>query len=586
MRDHASVGTKLGPKVAMLVTQSVIYSHSRLLHIKHKLAMAVFHAISDEISSEVDTTLGPVLTKLHEMTPEDHPAYPAIHFLATGTGQLKALAGTGLQISGLLGAISTVLNNELAPVVYEYVKTNPHLLPDSSTILQMGAAGLISTGEVTDALAEQGINAGWADHMMTLAKTWPDVTTALELVRRKVISPDVLAEWAGLNGVDETVVGFLKALVTNPVSPADAALAVLRGSIGQAEAEAIASEAGLSADSFGILIDNTGEPPGLEQMLEGFRRGFIDEATLVRGIRQSRYRDEWIGLLKKLRYAPMSVADAVNATVQNQLDAATANSIAEQNGLEPGSFTILLNTAGEPLSRTEMEELFNRGIVSQEQVNQALRESRVKNKYVDLAFQLHAKVLPIFSIQTALRYGGITDAKAIESLMANGYTHEDSAAIVAAASQERLRAYRDKVVTSVQQLYEDNLISAATANATTTAMGYSTDETNFITKASELRRQSKLIESAVSAVRGKFLAHHITENVASGLLDGLGIPSGQRDQLLAVWSVEAQAYTRALTEAQVVKAVKTNLITPEDGAARLTAMGYNDIDAALLLDGA
>jgi uncharacterized protein YoaH (UPF0181 family) len=586
MRDNSTLGTKLAPKVAHLVTQSVIYSHSRLMHLKHKLAMMVFHAISDEISSEVDTTLGPVLAKLHDLTPEDHPAYPAIHFLHTGSGQLKALAGTGLQISGLLGAISTVLNNELAPVVYTYVKSNPHLLPDASTILQMGAAGLLPPAEVADALGQQGINSSWANLMMTLAKTWPDVTTALDLVRRKVITPDILAEWAGLNGVDETVVGYLQHLVTLPVSPADAALALLRSDIGQAEAEAIASESGINAASFNILVGNTGEPPGLQQLLEGYRRGLIDQATLERGIKQSRYRNEWIPLLEKLRFEPMSVADAVNATVQDQLDAGTARTFAEQNGLQPGAFDILLNTAGEPLSRTEMEQLYNRGIVTQQQVNQALRESRVKNKYVDLAFQLHQKIIPIFSIQSALRYGGITDQRAIESLMAEGYSHADAVAIVSSAAKERLKAFRDKVVASAEQLYEDNLITDVAARDTIMSMGFTSDEVDFIIKAAELRRQAKLIESGVNAVRSKFLAHHLSENAASGLLDGLGVPAVQRDQLLAVWILELQAFTRELTPAQIEKAVKLQLITPDDGLARLQRAGYSADDAALLLNGA
>lgn len=586
MRDNSTLGTKLAPRVAKLVMQSVIYSHTRLAHVKHKVAMAIFHTISDEISSEVDTTLGPILAKLHDLTPPDHPAYPAIHFMHTASGQLKAVAGTGLQISGLLGAISTVLNNELAPVVYEYVKTNPHLLPDASSILQMGAAHLISPGEVTDALAEQGINAGWSDHMQTLAKTWPDVTTALDLVRRKVITPDIFALWAGLNGVDEAVVGLLQHLVTLPVSPADAALATLRGNIGQAEAEAIAAESGIDAASFAILVGNTGEPPGLQQLLEGYRRGFIDEATLVRGIRESRYRNEWIPLLEKLRFEPMSVADAVNAAVQDQLPADQAQVIAEQNGLEPSAFPVLLNTAGEPLSRTEMEQLYNRGLVTQAQVEQALRESRLKNKYVGDAFKLHTKIIPIFSIQSTLRYGGITDAHAIESLMSEGYSHQDAAAIVQSASLERLKAFRDKVVQSTEQLYEDNLISQAAAKSTITSMGYKADEVDFIIKAAELRRQAKLIEQGVSAVRSKYLAHHLTENAASGLLDGLGVPATQRDQLLALWTVELSAYTRELTPAQVVKAVKIQILSPADGVARLQFMGYSQDDANLLLEGA
>lgn len=586
MRDHSTLGTKLAPKIAHLVTQSVIYSHSRLLHIKHKLAMAVFHAISDEISSEVDTTLGPMLARLHEITPQDHPAYGAVHFLATGTGQLKALAGTGLQISGLLGAISTVLNNDLAPLVYNLVSRDPQTLPDLGTLTQLYADGQIDQATLSADLSSLGIPAQYHDGIALSAKTWPDVTTALDLVRRKIITPATLAEWAGLNGLDETVVGFLQQLVSLPVSPADAALALLRSDIGQAEAEAIAAESGINAHSFDILVGNTGEPPGLQQLLEGYRRGFIDQATLVRGIKQSRYRNEWITLLEQLRFEPMSVADAVNAAVQDQLPADQAAIIAEQNGLEPSAFPILLNTAGEPLSRTEMEQLYNRGLVTQAQVDQALRESRLKNKYVNLAFDLHTKIIPIFSIQSALRYGGITDQRAIESLVSEGYSHTDAAAIVSSASMERLKAFRDKVVQSTETLYEDNLITPAAATAAITSMGYTADEVNFIIQAAELRRQAKLIQSGVNAIRSKFLAHHLTENAASGLIDSLGIPANQRDELLSVWSIELSAYTRDLTPAQVIKAVKLSLITPDDGAARLQFMGYSGDDANLLLNGA
>lgn len=585
-RGHDSVGSRIGPRIAMLISQAMIYTHSRLVHVKHRLAMMVFHAISDEISEEVDVTLGPILAKLHALTPEDHPAYPAIHFMHTASGQLKALAGTGLQISGLLGSISTVMNNELAPVVYEYVKTNPHLLPDASTVLQLHAAGLIDPGLFNDAMGSQGINAGWAESMSTLAKTWPDLTTSLELVRRGKITPDQLAQWASYNGIDPAVTGILLNLVRNPISPADAALAVLRGNISQAQADAIATENGITPADFQTLVNNTGEPPGTQELLEAYRRGFIDQAQLERGIRQSRYRDEWISTLEKLRYSPMSVADAVDATVQAQLDPSSARDIADQNGLTPGAFDVLLATAGEPLSRTELEQLYDRGLIDKATVIQGLRESRLKMKYNELAFELHSKILPIYTIQNALRRGGMDQAQAVASIMANGYSKADATAIVTSASQEQLQTYRDKVVTAVAAMYEDNLISESQAGGTIKGLGFTADQVKFITQSSEFRREAKMIQTAVNAIRAKYLGHHIALNDASGYLDSLGLPSAQRDQLLALWQVEYGAYTRELTEAQVAKAVKLNLITADEGQARLVAMGYNAADAALLLEGA
>jgi hypothetical protein len=582
----SQVGAKLGPRIAMLVSQAIIYTHARLVGLKHKVAMLIFHAISDEISEEVDITLGPILQKLHDATPEDHPLYPAVHFLHTATGQLKAMAGTGLQISGLLGAISTIINNELAPSVYGIVSTNPHLLPDPSTVMQMAAASLIPPNEAIAAAAAQGFDAGWANNMLTLTKTWPDVSTALELLRRSVITADTFALWAGLNGVDEAIVGLLITLQTNPISAADAALAVLRGNITQAQADQIATENGITADSFQILINNTGEPPGLQQLLEAYRRGFIDKATLEQGIRDSRYRDQWIPMLEQLRYEPMTTADAVNATVQDQLDLPTAEKYADQNGLQPGDFQILLNTAGEPLARTELEQLFNRGLIDQATVEQGLRESRLKNKYVADAFRLHEKVLPVNTLQRALRYGGVTHADAIRIAMESGYSETDATTVVNSGSLERTQVYKDRVVESIIGMYEDNLMLESDALSMIQGLGYTSDETSFIIKASEFKRTAHITEQVVSAIHSKYVAHHIDETTASGFLDAVGVPSAQRDQLIALWKIQTEAYTRTLTEAQVIKALTNQLITSDDATARLEAMGYNSVDAGLLIGGA
>lgn len=586
MADTSRVGAKLGPKIAMLVSQAIVATHAKLVHVKHKLAMMVFHAISDEISDEVDVTLGPFLQKLHDGVDPDHPAYAAVHFMHTASGQLKALAGTGLQISGLLGSVATIMNNELAATVYNIIKANPGLLPDPATIAQSLAVGLVQGDEALSAIGAQGIQYGWAQRMLTLAYTRIDVTASLELYRRGIIDQGTMLQNLTWGGYLPDDAAKIIQLVNGPVSVADAALAVLRGTISQAEGAQIAIENGYDADSFNIIIENTGEPPGLEQLLEAYRRGFIDQATLDKGILQSRYRDEWIPMLTQLRYSPMSVADAVNAVVQSYMDQATAETIAEQNGLEPGQLDILLQTAGEPLSRTELEELYNRGLIDQATVEQGLKESRLKLKYVDDAFQLHTKLLPIFTVQNALRRGGMTQEQAVKTMMEQGYSQSDATEIVSSANAELLQTYRDKVVAAVTALYEDNLISEETALATVNSLGYTADQSQYIVTGSEMRREAKTLQTAVNAIRAKYLGHHIDSGTASGLLDSMQVPSAQRDMLLALWEIEIGAFTRTLTEAQITKAVTLNIITADDGMSRLIALGYNQIDAQILLDGA
>src|SRR5581483_2164328 len=251
-----------------------------------------------------------------------------------------------------------------------------------------------------------------------------------------------------LNGYRSQDIDYLITLVRNPISAADAALALLRGNLSHDEALSIAREAGVTETDFNTLVNNTGEPLGLMQLLEARRRGFIDDGRLVTGILQSRVRNEWVDVAKKLAYSPITVADAVNANVQGHITDQQGNDIANQNGLEPGWFDTLVATAGEPLSRTEMEELFNRGLVTQQQVKQALLESRLKNKYTDLAFALHTKLLPIRNLSEAVEFGTLTLAQGVAEAMKQGYSQQDATALIQAASARKLQSFRHQVVSA------------------------------------------------------------------------------------------------------------------------------------------
>lgn len=584
--DSSRWGSKIGPRIAMLVSQSMVHTHSRLAALKHKIAMSVFHAISNEISDEAEVTMGPLIAKMHDALTEDHPAYPLIHFMHTQRGQLKAIVGTGASMTGLLSALGTVMNNELAPVVYTFVASNPHLVPQVGDIANMYATGIINKGEATQAIASNGFDGGWASNYLDLAMNYPSFDVGLDLLRRGLIDTDALKTLMQRNGVPIAFWGPILETRNGPVSVADAALGVLRGNITMDDGAVIAAQNGFDLASFNILIANTGEPPGIEQLLEAKRRGFIDDATLVKGILQSRVRDEWIPTLEKLAYEPMSVADAVNAVVQDQMPIAQGRQIANWNGLEAADFDILYQTAGEPLSRTELQELYNRGLISEDILKQGLRESRLKNKYVDIAFNLHTRIIPVQSLQRALRYGGVAQQEAIRIAMEGGYSEQDATTLVNAGSAERLQTYKDKVISSLQTLYEDGLVSSADVKTTITAFGYSASEADFIFESSEFRRNARVLSTVVSALKTKYLGRHIGKQQVLDDLNALGVPTEQRDYLMNIWDIERGAYTRILTEAQIVKAVKLALITEEDGISRLVSFGYAQSDAKLLVDGA
>jgi hypothetical protein len=582
--SHA--GARIGPKVAMLVSRAIIATHQGLLATKHKLAMVVFHAISDEISVEAQHVLGPTLHRILA-DPNLHPDIrPHIEFLAHRHGQLNAMAGTALSASGIVSSLALILNNYLAPGVYEAVGAVPNLIPDPGTIASLVAKGIDSEQNTAWAVHGQGINSSWFVEMIDAARSYPDIGTAMDMFRRGLITAEDLTLCAERNGMPGKFIGPLIGTSTMPLSPADAALASLRGNMTEAEAAHAANQWGVTQATFDIMVGNTGEPLGLMQLLEAYRRGFIDEARLATGIKQSRVRDEWIGVAEQLRYSPISIADAVNAVVQNQLGMSEGESVAQQNGLEPGSFTTLYNTAGEPLSRGEMNSLYNRGLVTAAEVEQASRESRLKNKYNGLGFELRRRLIEPRELSSFVEDGSVGHADAVSLAMESGLNAADAQIVVNAGSMRKMKTYRDRVVSAVETMYTDNTITQQTAIDLVTGLGYEVAEATMIFEAADFHRTSKLVSGVITALKAKYLGRHITDVETSGYLDALGVPSTQRDELMSAWYIEHAAYTKILTEAQIVKAAKDTLITPADGLQRLTDMGYSETDATLLLEGA
>ena len=236
------------------------------------------------------------------------------------------------------------------------------------------------------------------------------------------------------------------------------------------------------------------------------------------------------------------------------------------------------------MSRTELNDLYNRGIIGSEVVIQGLRESRLKDKYGQDAFALRRRLLEPRVISTAVHNGVIDHAMGIRKAMEHGFNAEDAATLIGTASSMKMARFKDKIVSEAETLYIDGGITREAVKSVAKSMGYEPQEAELLTVSSDYHREQKVFTAAVNAIRAKYIGHHIDEHQASNRLDNIGMPAVQRDFLIHFWQVEAAANVRNLTQAQVAKAIKKQLITPEEGLARYIAMGYSEEDAALLLE--
>lgn len=775
-RSDRQLGDKLGPRLAQIWLQSTLAARAALAPHEARVAAAATQSLIDRAGREVADLYGPLAAEMLNIDGLHPGVRHVVERAASGTHQWQAIAGFALGSSGVTSVLSEIISNELAPVSYGIIGSNPHLIPDVQTVAGLAARGRIPVAEAIHSGRQLGYHDGWMTWLIETAQTIPDITTLAALVNRGLISASEAGQWLERAGVPASLHAHLTDLRRQLVSPADAALAVVRNTITLGQGEAIARESGLAPADFRLIEAITGEPLGLQQLLEARRRGFIDTATLKRGILQSRVRNEWIPTAEKLAYAPIPTADAIDAWLRNRLAQAEARQIAEQNGilpaqvaileanagappgdvqvlellrrkkisesravellrfgrlrdefipdllglkyeplpaadavdawlrghatvaeatqlaeragldpadvpiafanagnplpltqllealrrgfigeaefihgfkqsryrdewaatalkisfspmstadaieasiqgwltkdqarkithengLEPSMFDPLWNTAGMPLSRTEVEELYNRGQIGLATVKQALKESRLKDKYINDAVQLHVRFPQPREVVTALTDGVVTREAATDMLADQGFDKATVAMLIATGEVKSTGPHRQLMTAEISALYADRIISRDTASDMLTHLHYTAESAGLILRLADYTRQRRILDSGITLIRTHFLAHRIDETTAASDLQAMGLPPSTSDTYLRVWRLDRLAHPRQLSEAQIVKANKLALFVTDptltaeqrtqanyDAAlARLVRLGYDGDDAGLLLAGA
>lgn len=412
----------------------------------------------------------------------------------------------------------------------------------------------------------------------------------LELWRRGYIDQGRVREGLRQGRTRDNWISDVEQLRYEPISTADAVDAWLRGHIDERRARAIMAENGLIPRDHDIAFADAGNPLGLEALLEALRRGFIDQERFTRGFRESRYRTEWHDVALRLKSRPMSTADAIEAAVQGHQSIERARKLALENGLEAQDFEALYQTAGSPLSRTELEQLYNRGLIDKATVVQGLRESRLKLKYTGLAFDLHVREPEARAVVQMLEFGAIDAAEALGELLKLGYSRRVATAFVHEAEARATGGHRQLATAQVTSLYEQHLIGRPEAEQLLGQLHYTAGTAAMLLNLADHTRHQRILNTGITAVRNGYLHHHLDELEATADLSALKVPAEAITAYLTVWQLERRAVVRQLTEAQIAKAYKRDLFAADAAAnrtialERLRQLGYTAGDAELLLE--
>lgn len=480
------------------------------------------------------------------------------------------------------------VRNEWIPVA-EQLRYSPMSTADAA---DAALRGHLSSGRAQEIAAENGLEPEqWPAYFANQGNP-PAPEQLLELWRRNYLDEATVNKGLREGRTRDEWIPAMRQLRYEPISTADAVDAWLRHHIDQDRARRIMAENGLEPRDHDIAFANAGNPLGLEELLEAYRRKLIDRAKFDRGFHQSRYRDEWAETALRLRYRPMSTADAIEALVQGHLPEDRARQIAEENGLAPADFGPLYQTVGTPLSPTEALELLRRKKITRDRAAQALREGRLKDKYIDNVLELQERLPEPRQIVTMLEYGAITAAEATRLISEAGYSEKVTAALVAEGESRATGGHRQLATAQITSLYTDKLIPRPEAAQLLERLHYTAPSAAMLLDLADHTRRQRILQTGITAVRAAYVHHRATDTEAAADLLALEIPHDAAQLYLQTWRLERAATTRTLTEAQVVKAYTHKLFSDDDGRneelamTRLRQLGYDQVDSALLLAGA
>ena len=426
---------------------------------------------------------------------------------------------------------------------------------------------------------------------------------------RSVLAPSLVAVQAK---VWEDAVSSSGGTVRLPLSPADLAQMAIRGVYTESEAAPVASRSGVAPDDFHRLMLIAGEPPPLMLILELYRRGFIPwtagpvpAISAENAIREGRIRDEWIPVLQRAQFTPPAVAEAVNATIRNQISYAEGVALAYYAGLGTASLTVpegadtadtetafkvLYNTAGRPPAPTQLAELVHRGRIkvhgrgpTETTFEQGIYEGDLKDKW-ESPLEAFLEVIPsIYEVRILQEHGAISNEQATTWLDQLGYTPTVAQALADNATAQAIITDRILTEANLKVLYENGTITQAQALTMLTDLGYPKTAADFIVASWTLDTQWKAYSASISRVGSYFIAHKLTGQQAATNLQRLGVPESQIAGTIQAWTIARTSNVKLLTESQIADAWEYGVMDQATAMTELQALGYTPYDAWVVL---
>jgi len=390
---------------------------------------------------------------------------------------------------------------------------------------------------------------------------------------------------------------MMEALSAAILSAPDAASAVVRNFLSEADGQAVAAKSGVPADAFATLVHLSGDAPGPQQLAEALRRGAIPadgtgpgSTSFTQGIAEGRLSNKWAPVIKDLALDWPTPIAALNAQLKGAFTGDEGKALYAKLGGDLQFYDWLLFSEGSAPTPNEAADMARRGIIPKDGTGpgattyeQAFLEGPWRNKWAPAFWEYSQWIPTAREVITLLKDGAVDKATAASWMKRAGADDATTAAFIAEADTALLSDYKGLTTSAVLNMYYQRLITVADTTTILESLHVSPQAVPLMLAYADLQRAISQQNSAITRVGSLYAARKITAATAKQSLVTLQVPPAALDDIMATWQLENSINVKLLTEAQIVNAWSLGIMTQGEAETELGNIGFTPYDAWVLL---
>lgn len=353
---------------------------------------------------------------------------------------------------------------------------------------------------------------------------------------------------------------------------------------------------GLSDDKINKFIDMQYELLPLGVLTSLYLREQISEDEVETRLKQHKYHPEDLNHMKFAMQTFPNVQDLVRFGVREVFDPELVEQLGLMSDLPP-DFITETTLAGlpehyanmywaahwQPPPINQVFEMFHRGIIDIDEVNNLLRVNDYMPNYRDQLTQIAYKPLTRVDIRRIYEDGFIDFDQLVSGYMDLGNSEENSILLAQWADNRWGADRKDLSRTDILRMYDLGAYDRPTALEALISVGYNEDEAEELLLRNDLIRIQKERTNKIRIWKKRYIKKETNKEEIIVEMRSYGLLAPEINDLFVEWDIDITEKVTELSNTEIKQLFIKDFIDSDDTYGRLIVKGYRPNDAGLLV---